>query len=81
MYRAWQRRHAERASSRGRPRVTNGEAVSPVPAVTIPNATDVFYSRLNAALEVRSVALPDEAVLRAQCSLPVIRGSTDALEA
>ena len=53
MYRAWQQRHAERASTRGRSRVANGEATSPVPAVTIPNATDVFYSRLNAALEVR----------------------------
>ena len=53
VYRAWQQRHAERTSSRGRSRVANGEANSPVPAVTIPNATDVFYSRLNAALEVR----------------------------
>lgn len=54
MYRAWQRRRAERGSSGGRSRGVGAAEAEPsqaAPAVAIPNATDAFYARLTAALE------------------------------
>lgn len=63
MYRAWQRRRAERGSSGGRSRGAGAVEADPpqtAPAVAIPNATDDFYTRLTAALEASAPALRDE---------------------
>ena len=77
MYRSWQRRHAERANGRGRARAAGGEPTPAQTTVTVPNATDVFYLRLNAALEVRPAIIESLAAMALLVCPPNLNGSAE----